>query len=472
MKQVVKNFLSKPNKVLSWLQKTFKQDVLIFVNNGNRDTLGLVAVYAQLKYRYGLRVKIKSMMFLERFWSFLCAPDVVVHISIDSPDSLEMYRRLNAMGVSCIMSPTESFVWANPIHFVSRYDYKNLISGVLLAVEGMKNVLVSHNKVLKSQVRVVGFPTFDWGAPLFRKWLLSREKFYSLYDVSPEKKKIIFLASSFSMADIDIAEWDTKYSHWNITKDEALKQIQASKGMREKTIQYFSQLLEEHQDWQLLIKKHPVEKEDAYSEAWGTNPQVTSVHNVEIYDLLNISDVLVHWNSTTSVQAWSFAKPTILLWFEESDIFAEMYKGDPLVDFADPKKGNFICKTYFDLENALDMVLCDNAIPVSQELARKNFVKQWFYALDGQSSQRAAKAIYDFWFRAPREVSYDIKPLDILVNIKKLVLYGLHFYILRLFFLFNLPAFWYVNLFGKEYDYFYTERQLLRFERKLQQELM
>ncbi|MDE1970811.1 MAG: hypothetical protein KGI50_04540 [Patescibacteria group bacterium] len=469
MKNWLRKILDRPTRFTKLLQRICKQDVLIFVNNGNRDALGLVSVYAYLKYIHHLRVKIKSVMFLERFWTILFRPQVTVHISADSPDSLMMYQELHAMGSACVMSLTENFVWTSPIHFVSKYDYKPYLTKILLAGAGMEDVLVSHHKIDPSQVSLVGFPTFDWGISPHKDWFLKKNEFCARHHFSPNTK-IIVLASSFSMADIDMREYETKYFHWNLSKEEMAEQVYVSDQMREKTIRYFSELLLRHPDWILLVRKHPVERRRRYDEAWSRNPQVIPVHYDELYDILNICDVLVHWNSTTSVQAWSFGKPTVLLWFEESRRFDELYGEHMDKQFADPKNGNYICHTDKDLERALEHA--GGEVPEIQRKAREQFIAQWFYRLDGQSSARAASVLAHVGMEHKNDdVTYDMTTLDLLQGMRTYVPYMFKRCILFCFSL-SLPlAQWLARTMGSSYDSFYVERHLWRFEKKLRHSL-
>src|SRR3989344_3182097 len=79
-KKNLKDFFKKNRRF--FFQDWFKRDVLILTNLGGRDTLGLLLVYYYLKRTVGLRVSIKSFLFLRHSWIKLFRPQVFIGIAI------------------------------------------------------------------------------------------------------------------------------------------------------------------------------------------------------------------------------------------------------------------------------------------------------------------------------------------------------------------------------------------------------
>lgn len=435
MKSFLKKIFARENHLFHRFQNWFKQDTLILVSFGNRDVPGLFLVYAHLKYHFGLKVKIRSSLF-QRFYVFWYRPTVLVNVNIDNP-SADVYSEAGALGIARIMSPTEVFANAegSEANLISKYLTPELVEGIFLPGEGLRDMFINHGKIVESQAMVVGYPTLDWGSRQWRRYLIPRKEFCVRRRIDPDKK-IIFFTSSFCMADFSYENWETEYYNWNLSRAQAKDQIEGSVSMRLKTIDFFSELLAAHPDWHLLIRRHPFEKADIYEARLGNNPQVTAVHDDQLYDLLNVCDALVHWNSTTSLQAWTFSLPTVLLWYPESKAF-------PMSINEDKSRANFIVTNYAELEKSLRHALSFEQLPKEQLDARERYTKKWFGPLDGQASLRAAEAAIELYEKNKQvDIGFQFTPYDLVKGIHELIPYYWYYWLLRLYIAFgkSIPA--------------------------------
>jgi len=447
--------------VVRFIQDRLKQDVLIINNKGDRDTLGLFLVYCHLKYKYKLKVKIHSTIFLQKFWIKLYRPTVCVNIFIDNKTTEGCYRLLKEIGTRRIMSPTETFVYGDENFFLGPYYFNEHVDKILLAGDKMKEVYLRNNRVDESKIKVIGYPTFDWSGIVGKECMPTKDILCKKYGI-PTNKKIILLATSFNMADLEMDKWDEKYIHLNITKERALEIKENTKIIRDKTLQYITKLLDRNPDWCFVIKKHPFEKPDEYLKRFSKNKNVFQLHSTQFYDLMFLSDVLIHWHSTTSIQAWMANKSTVLPWFKESAIVGVERKSDQQL-------GNYICQTFNELESSITKILNGDKIPRDQSLARERYIKEWFYSDDGLSSERASGIIYaDYLANKDNKIKYTLTPIELLRNIPKIIKYLSLLQITKLYekIGINFDKFSLLKVFP-EYDSFCLELHRMRYESKI-----
>ena len=452
MKGRLKKILSHPIFVLNLMQKPFKQDVLIIVNKGDRDALGLFSTYCYLKYAHKIKVKAHSALFMPNFWIKFYRPSVIVNILADNISTKKTYELSGEMGCKCIMSPTETYVYDSAVEsfFLGHYNFNILTEKILLAGDEMKSLYIRNGRASEEIIKVVGYPMLDWSKEIGRVCFPSRENLRKKYKL-PKNKKIILIATSFNMADINIDDWNTRYKNINI--------------VREKTLSYISRLLEKNPDWHFIIKKHPFEEKCLYTDIFSKNPRITQLHDEQFYNLLIVSDALIHWHSTTSLQAWGFDKPTFLLWFDESSKIGIRKSSSQNI-------GNYICSSFEELEQSLKDNFYSGKMPAVQIEAREKYIKEWYYKMDGLSSKRAALEIYKTLKETNGKISYSMSPLDFIRGVKGIIKYSFFFTLVRLRDRMGISS---LNWFSKEilnyYDNFYLELHKIHYEDKLKKYL-
>lgn len=462
---ITKSFLKKP-RYFSFIGH-FKQDVLILVNREGRDVLGLFLVYAYLKYVFKKGVRIKSAIYQKYFWIKLYQPQVVVSVNIDCPSTVNCYKMMKEYGITCLMSPTEVFPVTNPKDLVNKYEFKNIVDGVLLPGERMKEIYIENNKISPAQAFPVGFPTFDFTRKEFRKYFITKKEFCRQNNI-PENHKLILFVSSFSMADYNMKNWDKECFHWpeSLTKERALAFKADSIKAREIAITSLSKLLKKHSDWHVLVRKHPIEDGAIYEKLFARSGQITYWPDEQIYDLLSVSDAIVHWNSTVSAIAFGMNKPTVLIDLEK-EFF--MDKEDAIT-----QKGNYICANQEQVEEALvEIFNKGGAVPEEQKEVREQFAKRWLSGLDGEASFRTAKLIAEFVKENKNTVRTQMSILELARGVINSLKYILWFWLAR-FIKMVLSKQNYSKFIPKlkKYDKFYIEFTRLRYENGIKEHLL
>jgi len=223
------------------------------------------------------------------------------------------------------------------------------------------------------RIFVCGCPRFDRYP---NKQYMSKHEFEKI--VGSNGRKIVLFATNFLVGSPDLS----KFFKWDNNKYYRLK-IDVTTAVLN--------IAKMHPELFFLIKLHPSEYDDIYTkmaqERGLANYKVLGrkIHQEEMYsyDIIPNIDVLVHWASTISTEAWMCNKPTISTLFHDfEDATPELVRGSQVVTNED------------ELEKAILKLLESPLMDPDIVDYRQDFIRRWFYKLDGASTDRV-KAVID-----------------------------------------------------------------------------
>jgi len=190
---------------------------------------------------------------------------------------------------------------------------------------------------IKSDIVVTGQPRFD--DIINKKY--DEEKIRKKYKI--KKKKTVLLLTSIVVVD---GIWSPeKLQSFIITLNDITKEL----------------------DYQLIIKIHPREKKKFYEKIDSNLKIITD----DLYDVMNIADVIISIPSTTTLEALMFEKPVIIPDFLTKKSYAN-------------ELGLTGCQNYDELKEMIQKIPKD-----------KGNIEEFVYKTDGKSSERVANLIGD-----------------------------------------------------------------------------
>lgn len=247
-----------------------------------------------------------------------------------------------------------------------------------------------------------GCPRIDFYHPRFSDFVKSRDAFCQHFGLDP-KKPIVSLATQFPWA--SALQQGPDSNLWKKLKREfeeiQLTEVYGKQGIefetlmetvfhnREKVVSSFLELAESRPDIQFLIKPHPAEDIGYFQNLITLKKleNLTFVTGVYIWDLLNATDVHLHRQCTTSVEAWAFQKPTV-----------EMAMAvDPLGGWDERERGSLHAH---DTKSLIQMVgdFISGTLQLPEDVIRhrEQHINAWFGPLDGKRCETAANEIVSF----------------------------------------------------------------------------
>jgi UDP-N-acetylglucosamine 2-epimerase len=151
------------------------------------------------------------------------------------------------------------------------------------------------------------------------------------------------------------------------------------------TAQKIIEALEHFPDKQLIIKVDPNEPIQPFKELvkdCGVR-DIVVVKDLDIHILLDICDLLITLDSTVALEAMIFDKPVITI---------NLTRRQDRVPYAANGAAIGVYKTE-DIPGAIESALNDTGLRQQMESARKKFVYEYAYVIDGKAGERVTRLI-------------------------------------------------------------------------------
>ncbi|MBI2288035.1 MAG: hypothetical protein HYU83_03500 [Chloroflexi bacterium] len=374
--------------------------ILILVDNKIRDLAGLVYLKVLLNERYHYDVLLANIEFAGVITVYRPHLMLMPQSRVMTVKS-SLVRRARLIGSYTAVLPTEGIV-ANEetgALLTGKYgDPDNTPDINFLWGNGMRDILSKHKGALLERTFVCGNPRFDFYAPPLLSLLPSKAELCRRYGMN-DRHKIVFWATSYPYANRDKADALNDLRNGNLDKaidiDAFLEYTNLSQRL---AIEAVFKLADRHKDVDFIIKPHPFERIRPRNIYLDYRDKV-NLQNIFLAEdepagnLLNISDILLHSGSTTSVEAWLLGKPTVSLEMvkPEHRTYNELLHGGDEVSSAE------------ELAKAVSHYLNGGKVPEAMLQARKKFIDRWFYSADGKSAERCASALNDFLEKRPNQ---------------------------------------------------------------------
>lgn len=217
--------------------------------------------------------------------------------------------------------------------------------------------LLIHDNIDPDKIVVTGNPKFD--NIINRRY--TPRRIYDLLKVPPNKKIILFLTT----ATVEHRIWTVE--RMEIFVKSVVKSIDSLP-----------------QDVQLVIKIHPMEDLTFYQKIIGEdNQDIALCQDIDLYELINASELIISGFSTAALEAMIFDKPVIIL---------NLFKENNSLPYID----NGVAIGVYELESimpAIKDVLYNNETRQILFKNREKLLPEYIYKRDGKSAKRVASLI-------------------------------------------------------------------------------
>jgi hypothetical protein len=336
-------------------------------------------------------------------------PDCVVFNHLFGGTYRDLSRNLRDAGVAVVMLPTEGAM---------RPEFTTIAAGEFAdfsACDLFLNWSAPAADLLRERwdadedmAPIVGCTRFDFYHPDFKRAITPREEFCRRYGLDPDRR-IVTWATQYGYAHIV----DLPDKHAQFVRDAAdigLTECCTRIGLdvadvprlhaegREATSAAFFKLAQRMPDVQFIIRPHPVEDRNYYRRKMqdhGLN-NVGFCPSDYIWNILNVSDVHLHRQCTTAVEAWMWNKPTV-----------EMAMDDvPQWRWDDREAGSDIVADADALVDVVASHLGGRAVEADRLAYRRRYLEKWFGPFDGKRCMTAASRIDSFLAQRGRRRRY------------------------------------------------------------------
>lgn len=323
-------------------------------------------------------------------------PDCIVFNHLFTPFNQTVARALRASGTAVVVLPTEG---------AARPELQAISEGEFADFRPMDLYLAWNDVTAKgirerwgfdsSVVRTLGCPRIDFYTPNLRAAVTPRDQFCRQHDIDPGRP-IVTWATTYHLARaVDDAAAYRKFEsesavngYTTCCRRVGVEPVELpaihAKGRQESAAAFFA-LAAARPQLQFIIRPHPAETHDFYL----SHIKDRGLKNVRfcprdfIWNILNASNIHLHRQCTTAVEAWMWEKPTIEMKMDY----------DARLQWPDREAGSQCVTTDDELIAAVDRYAGGADVDAATRTYQKNYIQCWFGALDGNRCSDAAEAV-------------------------------------------------------------------------------
>jgi len=325
-------------------------------------------------------------------------PDCVIFNHLFTPFNQAVARALRASGGAVVVLPTEG---------AARPELQPINEGQFADFQPMDLYLAWNEITAKgirdrwgfdtSAVRTLGCSRVDFYSPNFRAIVTPRTGFCRQHDINPDRP-IVTWATTYHLA--RAAENEAAYrkfesesrvnGHAACCRRVGIDPVELpaihAQGRRAAADAFFA-LAAERSQFQFIIRPHPAESHEFYlmQIAKRNLKNVRFCPRDFIWNILNASDIHLHRQCTTAIEAWMWDKPTIEMGMDY----------DARLRWPEREAGSDFVTTTRDLIGAVDQYAAGARVDAGKRAYRNDYIKRWFGTLDGCRCSETAEAIDD-----------------------------------------------------------------------------
>ena len=365
--------------------RPYQPKIALIVDNPLRDLPGLVLLASELLRRdfNPLLVPISTP---RELWAL--APDAIVFTYARNTNA-EIIRVAYQHGIHVMILETEGGVFLGGIE--TRYGLLNIRAEIrecisLICAWGQQyaDFIIEKGLYPKEKVVITGHPRFDFYHPSLRHIIEKLEIDHQ--ETTLTGKKIILIATNFTYVNPRYTTPDRERQallDFNFAPDYVDAMIQAQDVAWDGFLELIPNISACFPDEVVIVRPHPFENPKIYKDTFQGYSNIAVIQTGSIAYWLNRSNALIHWRSSTGIEASLMGIPSFIPnWL-------------PSVEENTLSSVSLLCENMDDLLDKIRIAL-DQATPTSSEALQENtFLYNAFYLIDGQAHQRVAQAIED-----------------------------------------------------------------------------
>lgn len=390
--------------------------VLLITDHKWRDLAGDVYLKFLLEKDYDIKVRL-CRLGEERFWVLYDKPDLVIYNHLYEDRKVQFVRWLKKQNVGVIILPTEGIPFEKVRELAAgKFTDMSSVDLYLSWNEPMAEKIVELGKLPSEKIKVIGVPRFDFYFPPLSDLLPGKKEVQKKYGLHVSKDTpIILYATNFTVASFKdnrtflYKDWETlKLNRVDGYRPEQTKELIKWDALsRDLTIDSVKRLLRDFHDIQIIYKPHPSENHLFYSKIIKEIKEefpgrFAFVAQDYIWNLLNVSDILLQRTCMTGVEAWIMGKPSLQLHLHPDEFYFSM----------EHAKGSNIIYGYNEMKDYVSHYINGGTIDSSIKNYRDDFLKKWCHILDGNRTMEAANIIAEFVLQTPPKTNYSFSAKD------------------------------------------------------------
>ncbi len=369
--------------------------IMIVVDHKWRDLPSSVYLKLLLEMKYNHQVELVRLGEDNALMSTF-RPHAVVYNNLYETDRNSYARYLKKQGIKIIILPTEGITFSDQqtLLFTHKYSGIEFIDLYIAWNRLMYDAMLQYRVLPEAKICLAGNPRFDFYTYPLSNLLKTRDCFSKKYGMPPRNMNIL-ITTNYANAEF----WpDTSFLEKNLAKqrangipffNDATKLARYEHDYRNKMFALIKEFSLRQDNVNILIKYHPSERRSLYrnfiNELKSYNEHVYLIEGDYIWDVLNISDIVIQRCSTIAMESWLLGKHTV-----------EIELMSALDHFLQPRyrEGSWTIRSVDQLLELINTVQKETYSPDPKiESAKKNILEHLIFNPDGNTSKRIAAII-------------------------------------------------------------------------------
>lgn len=368
--------------------------IMLLADHKWRDLPNNVYLKSILENKYGHTVKLirlgEDALLAKSF-----KPDLIAYNNLYERKKNAYARHMKECGISVVIVPTEGITFTDDqtLHFTHKAAGIEFIDAYCSWNSLMYDAIKENNVLSDEKLYMTGCSRFDFYQQPLSDLLKDRKYFNEKYGIPVDNRNVVFI-SNYANADF---YGNDKFLKENMADQRAdkvkvfsdlEKLVEYEYNYRNKAFEMLRNACSKCKDLNIIIKYHPSEKVSVYRDFVSELKQqghnnVFLVEGEYIWDVLNISDVLVQRASTVAIEAWLLNKQTVELQLM-------------------PYEGHFLQPRYaggstvvHDIEELVSVIDDSTKTAISEEMQakRKEILDYVAFKRDSKATERIAAVL-------------------------------------------------------------------------------
>ncbi len=285
---------------------------LLFYDNLIRDYRGLLLLKALLEKK-GAQVYLRPLWHRATEAIDYLIPDTVVMGQVGEYSTSLIGLHCHRQGVNLAINSTENVYTFDKLEVFFKVNYKEFNSDIIdLQVVASKDleqfVLTTPGITHKNKYKHLGFPRLDLS--VFEPLRLAEVDYLkNKYRLARYAKTYLFISSFI------YDEEGGQVDQQNYADLSPTAELARERRLKAAYSDIFKKLIADivSPDSVLLLKKHPWDKSDYLQTEFGGQNCIILEEDDYVAPLIQLSDYIIHTQSTAAIEAWIQGKPTIAI---------------------------------------------------------------------------------------------------------------------------------------------------------------
>lgn len=368
-------------------ERKHSRRILMLVAYKSRDLEGHSLVAYHLERRYGHEVRLTNIYDVERK-IMEYAPDLFVLDHLMWENKARQAETAKRYGARVAVLPTEGLFQdaESAARMAGRVqEHTQWCDRYLAWGDYVRNAVLERKLMTPDQIVTTGCSRFDLYSEPYLALIQSREELAARLGIADASAPLILWCTNTTYRNQDRERFFERYvGRAEFTREEVFAMLEDEHTQYREHSRVVLELARRNPGWNFVIKVHPAEPIADYLPLTEQAPNIRIAFDAPIRDFLYNCNVSLQRGCTTATECWMLGKPVV-----------ELQVGNFLRAARDEfVSGNTVADSIDDAEHAIRAYLGGMPIPAEQQRARDAFIADFYYRVDGKSSERCAEQLH------------------------------------------------------------------------------